>query len=220
MRVAPGAGVPTLKARRRQRGLGLLEVLLFIAIVGGLALVGYLEWRERSALQSSRQERASLSQADTAVITFATVMQRLPCPDTDRDGLEDCAAGAQKGWLPSVSLKLAGADAGVGVRHHRVVVAPGLGHAARRLESAQHERRHPFFQHQRARFRGAAGALRANQQLPVHLAELERDVPLGARRRHALGDDRGEGVKIVKRGFDPVDDLDFAGRARAGAFYR
>ena len=125
MRVAPGAGVPTLKARRRQRGLGLLEVLLFIAIVGGLALVGYLEWRERSALQSSRQERASLSQADTAVITFATVMQRLPCPDTDRDGLEDCAAGAQKGWLPSVSLKLAGADAGVGVAQLRYLVQRG-----------------------------------------------------------------------------------------------
>ena len=38
MRVAPGAGVPTLKARRRQRGLGLLEVLLFIAIIGGILL--------------------------------------------------------------------------------------------------------------------------------------------------------------------------------------
>ncbi|MDO9253115.1 MAG: hypothetical protein Q8S71_18305 [Hydrogenophaga sp.] len=125
MRVAPGAGVPTLKTRRRQRGLGLLEVLLFIAIVGGLATVGYLEWRDRSALQSSRQERASLSQADTAVITFATVMRRLPCPDTDRDGLEDCGSGAQKGWLPSVSLKLAGADAGVGVAQLRYLVQRG-----------------------------------------------------------------------------------------------
>lgn len=125
MRVAPGAGVPTLKTRRRQRGLGLLEVLLFIAIVGGLATVGYLEWRDRSALQSSRQERASLSQADAAVITFATVMRRLPCPDTDRDGLEDCGSGAQKGWLPSVSLKLAGADAGVGVAQLRYLVQRG-----------------------------------------------------------------------------------------------
>jgi type II secretory pathway pseudopilin PulG len=125
MRVAPRAGVPTLKTRRRQRGLGLLEVLLFIAIVGGLATVGYLEWRDRSALQSSRQERASLSQADAAVITFATVMRRLPCPDTDRDGLEDCGSGAQKGWLPSVSLKLAGADAGVGVAQLRYLVQRG-----------------------------------------------------------------------------------------------
>jgi type II secretory pathway pseudopilin PulG len=125
MRLTPRAGVPAPTTRRRQRGLGLLEVLLFIAIVGGLATVGYLEWRERSALQSSRQERASLSQADTAVITFATVMRRLPCPDTDRDGLEDCGAGAQKGWLPSASLKLAGADAGVGVAQLRYLVQRG-----------------------------------------------------------------------------------------------
>lgn len=125
MRVTSRAGLPAPPPRRRHRGLGLLEVLLFIAIVGGLATVGYLEWRERSALQSSRQERASLSQADTAVITFATVMRRLPCPDTDRDGLEDCGAGAQKGWLPSVSLKLAGADAGVGVAQLRYLVQRG-----------------------------------------------------------------------------------------------
>lgn len=125
MRVTPQARSPAPAPRRRHRGLGLLEVLLFIAIVGGLATVGYLEWRERSALQSSRQERVSLSQADTAVITFATVMRRLPCPDTDRDGLEDCGGGAQKGWLPSVSLKLAGADAGVGVAQLRYLVQRG-----------------------------------------------------------------------------------------------
>lgn len=125
MRVTPQARPPAPAPRRRHRGLGLLEVLLFIAIVGGLATVGYLEWRERSALQSSRQERVSLSQADTAVITFATVMRRLPCPDTDRDGLEDCGGGAQKGWLPSVSLKLAGADAGVGVAQLRYLVQRG-----------------------------------------------------------------------------------------------
>lgn len=110
---------------RLQRGLGLLEVMLFVAVTGSLATVGYLEWRARETVQTARQERAVLSQADTAVMTFATVNHRLPCPDTDRDGLEDCGGGAQKGWLPSTSLQLAGADPGVEVGQLRYLVQRG-----------------------------------------------------------------------------------------------
>lgn len=114
---------------RRVRGLTLLEVLLFIAAMGGLTLVGFLEWRERSAVQTVRQERQSLSQADAALLTFATVARRLPCPDVDRDGIEDCGSSAQKGWLPTVTLRLAGADAGVGIAQLRYLVQRGGGNA-------------------------------------------------------------------------------------------
>ncbi|MFP5468104.1 MAG: hypothetical protein ACLGG8_11385, partial [Gammaproteobacteria bacterium] len=105
-------------------------MLLFIAAIGGLTLVGFLEWRERSAVQTVRQERQSLSQADAAVLTFATVARRLPCPDVNRDGLEDCASTGQKGWLPTVTLRLAGADAGVGIAQLRYLVQRGGGDAA------------------------------------------------------------------------------------------
>lgn len=115
------------RAPCRQRGFGLLQVLLLIAVLTGLASMGYLQWRERSAVNSSRQERQALAQADRAVATFATVMRRLPCPDIDRDGLEDCGNGAQAGWLPSLSLRLAGADAGVDVGQLRYLVQRGGG---------------------------------------------------------------------------------------------
>ena len=96
---------------RRARGFGLLQVLLLIAVMAGLASMGYLQWRARAVIDSSRQERQALTQADKAIIAFATVEHRLPCPDTNRDGLEDCGAVAdQKGWLPSATLRLAGVD--------------------------------------------------------------------------------------------------------------
>ena len=125
LHVAHGQNGGSLSRQRQQRGLGLLEVLLFVFVLSGMVLAGYLGWRERTAVQTARTEKATLSQADQAVITFATVMRRLPCPDTDRDGAEDCGANAQKGWLPSTTLRLAGADPGVAIGQLSYLVQRG-----------------------------------------------------------------------------------------------
>lgn len=116
------------QARSGARGFGLLQVLLLVAVMSGLATVGYLQWRERAVIESSRQERQVLAQADQALIAYATVNNRLPCPDIDRDGVEDCGSLTdQKGWLPSVTLRLAGADPGVDVGQLRYMVQRGAG---------------------------------------------------------------------------------------------
>lgn len=106
----------------RSRGFGLVQVLLLISVMAGLSAVGYMQWRERTAVDTSRQERQALSQADKAIVTYATVTGRLPCPDIDRDGVADCGAGNQSGWLPTVTLALAGVDAGVDVGQLRYMV--------------------------------------------------------------------------------------------------
>ena len=113
---------------RRACGFGLLQVLLLIAVMAGLAVIGYLQWHARTVIDSSRQERQALAQADQAIIAFATVTNTLPCPDIDRDGLADCGALAdQKGWLPSTTLRLAGVDPGVDVGQLRYLVQRGAG---------------------------------------------------------------------------------------------
>lgn len=118
----------SLPSRRTvQRGFGLLQVMLLIAVLGGLATMGYLEWRERTAVENARLERLHLSQADQALQTFATVARRLPCPDTDRDGEEDCGGTEQKGWLPATTLRMAGADPGVDIGQIRYLVQRGAG---------------------------------------------------------------------------------------------
>jgi hypothetical protein len=112
-------------SNRSSRGLGILEIMLLIAVISSLLIGGFLQWRVRSFETSSRQEQAQLAQADAALLAFATIAHRLPCPDTDRDGLEDCSAGAQKGWLPVGTLRLAGADPGVNNTQLRYLVQRG-----------------------------------------------------------------------------------------------
>ena len=111
--------------RAVQLGLGLLEVLLFLAVISGLVLGGFSQWRSRESIKTAVSEKSVLAQADRALITFATVNHRLPCPDSDRDGVEDCGTGAQKGWLPSRTLELAGADPGVRNGQLRYLVQRG-----------------------------------------------------------------------------------------------
>lgn len=116
------------RAPHSARGFGMLQVLLLISAMAGLATIGYLQWRERSVIDSSRQERQALAQADQAIIAYVTLTNRLPCPDIDRDGEEDCGVlASQKGWLPSVTLRLAGSDPGVDVGQLRYLVQRGVG---------------------------------------------------------------------------------------------
>lgn len=108
-----------------KRGIGMIEVMLLIAVMSSLLIAGFMQWRVRSYENTSRAEQVKLTQADAAVLAFATIAFRLPCPDTDRDGLEDCGATAQKGWLPTTTLRLAGADPGIQAGQLRYLVQRG-----------------------------------------------------------------------------------------------
>lgn len=118
--------IPWAAGRRfGKRGIGMLEVMILIAVMSSLLIAGSMQWRVRSYENTSRLEQIKLTQADAALMAFTTVANRLPCPDTNRDGIEDCGGNVQKGWLPTTTLRLAGADAGVNAGQLRYLVQRG-----------------------------------------------------------------------------------------------
>jgi hypothetical protein len=94
-----------------QAGMSLLELMLLVFVLGGALLVGYAGLRLNATGSLAQHQSNSLGLADRAVAGFAANWSRLPCPDSDGDGLEDCASGAQKGGLPYRTLALEGAQA-------------------------------------------------------------------------------------------------------------
>ncbi len=106
-------------SKLRQRGFGLLEAGLLLLLVGGAVMAGFVGLKARQASEEADLARTLMQQADERVLAFAAINDRLPCPDTTNDGLEDRAGGvcaAQKGRLPVKTLGLdgAGAERGAG----------------------------------------------------------------------------------------------------------
>lgn len=102
------------QSRRRgsMTGFALWDVLLLIALIASIMLAIFLIQQSRTELRTVEQRNAKLLWADQLVAGFASSNLRLPCPDTNNDGIEDCGAGATTGRLPLLSLGLK-ADAAI-----------------------------------------------------------------------------------------------------------
>ena len=87
------------------RGFSLLEMAVVLVIIG---LIGAMFWQLLPRLQKASNpeppEVVQLRTAEDALVGFALAHSRLPCPDVNGDGLEDCSATAHVGELPQRTL--------------------------------------------------------------------------------------------------------------------
>lgn len=108
--------------RGRCRGFSLVELSMVLIVLGIIVSVvtAILPDMVRSARQD--QTAAIVARAERAVVNFAANNHRLPCPDTDNDGVENINAGTGAcsnalGWLPNVTL---GLDYATDAAHQRM----------------------------------------------------------------------------------------------------
>ncbi|MBF0181295.1 MAG: type II secretion system protein [Magnetococcales bacterium] len=88
--------------RRRMAGFTLVEMAIAL-VVFSMVLVGGLQaLQSQSRKQTLEKAQAEMRAIQDALLGFLTVNGRLPCPDTDFDGVEQgaCAAPNQEGSLP------------------------------------------------------------------------------------------------------------------------
>ena len=107
---------------RHCRGFSLLELLAVLALLTAL-VSGMLYKTFDVSVQVVRQNTdTALAAADEQLRQFAAWNGRLPCPDTDGDGIEDCGANVQKGGLPYRTLGLAAIGYAVGEQGARALL--------------------------------------------------------------------------------------------------
>lgn len=92
---------------KRLQGYSLVELAVTLVVTG---IIGLAVWRllplTRPVAVGDPAIRI-LRESEQAVLGFAMRSHRLPCPDVDGDGLEDCDAANVQGELPLRSLGLA-----------------------------------------------------------------------------------------------------------------
>lgn len=90
---------------RRQSGYSLVEMGVALAVLGLLVSAAVAYWAHSTRHVVTQAARDASLDARAALIAFAQARYRLPCPDSDGDGMEDgtagvCPAGIQVGGFP------------------------------------------------------------------------------------------------------------------------
>jgi hypothetical protein len=105
--MTPFAPPPPLPlAPTRQRGIGILQALLIIVLVGAAVVAGLTLLRAQQPADQAAKQEDALRWADEAIVAYAAANARLPCPvSSPSSAATACVAAGEKGWLPMRALE-------------------------------------------------------------------------------------------------------------------
>ncbi|MDX8390441.1 MAG: type II secretion system protein [Mariprofundaceae bacterium] len=95
-----------------QQGFSLVELSVVMTIVAVLLALAYNIIPKQQDMNARQQSREALQKADEAVFGFAVQNYRLPCPDVNGDGVEQCVTTNHVGSLPWKTLGLSSKPVG------------------------------------------------------------------------------------------------------------
>jgi hypothetical protein len=91
---------------RAQNGVSLLTLALLLLMLTGALMAGLAFFRAEIPAEIASAQKNALADADRALMAFASIHHRLPCPADTPGGVENCAADKAKGYLPIGALGL------------------------------------------------------------------------------------------------------------------
>ncbi|MBF0371011.1 MAG: type II secretion system protein [Magnetococcales bacterium] len=98
--------------QRFMAGFSLIELSVSIVVIGVITGVALSMSTGRNAMEQvahrsvAKQTMATISSAEDVILGYAMRHERLPCPDTDDDGDEDCDGSAALGTVPYLDIGL------------------------------------------------------------------------------------------------------------------
>ncbi|MDX1352356.1 MAG: type II secretion system protein [Thiomicrorhabdus sp.] len=90
----------------KERGFSLIELSIVLVIIGVLSMASLQVFNAVNNYRNQTLANKALLQAQQALVFFAQGNFRLPCPDINGDGYEDCAGGYKTGQLPFYTVGL------------------------------------------------------------------------------------------------------------------
>jgi prepilin-type N-terminal cleavage/methylation domain-containing protein len=85
-------------------GFTLLEMAVSLTVIGTLSVMGMHLLKTAEDSSALLDTKTQLKTAKKHLQIYTLKNNRLPCPDTDGDGLEEKVCSAQTGWLPYTTI--------------------------------------------------------------------------------------------------------------------
>lgn len=96
----------SLKKNDKNKGFSLVEAAIALVVIGVISMATLQVYNSANYYKNQTLANKWLLETQEALVQFAQTNYRLPCPDTNLDGFENCGGSIKTGLLPFYTLGL------------------------------------------------------------------------------------------------------------------